>query len=143
MEFESFSLGEEASRHFDITPSMLDAFVSLSTDDSPIHVDETAAKARGFPGRVAHGALLGALVSGVVGTELPGARGLIHSVELKFKRPSCVGDRVQVVVGVSEKIVSVRVLILKVRILDQQQRALATGRVQVGLAEPAATENEK
>ena len=68
-------LGRSAERRERITAAMLEQFVSLSGDRSPIHVSDQAARDLGFQGRVVHGLLLGSLVSGLVGVELPGAKG--------------------------------------------------------------------
>jgi acyl dehydratase len=132
--FEDVQLGEEASRTFAVTAELVDGFARLSGDVSPIHVDVETARARGFEERVAHGALLGALVSSVVGTELPGARGLLHAIELKFKKPCCVGRSVTVTLKVVEKIEAVRALVLDATLQDDRGTVVAQGRVQSGVA---------
>lgn len=48
---------------------MIDRFVLLSGDHSPIHVKDEAARALNYRERVAHGLLLDTLVSGVVGRQ--------------------------------------------------------------------------
>ncbi|MBM3776036.1 MAG: acyl dehydratase, partial [Acidobacteria bacterium] len=71
-------LGRTAEREIPVTADLIDRFVLLSGDNSAIHVDDAAARARGFRGRVAHGMLLGSLVSAVIGTELPGHIGVLQ-----------------------------------------------------------------
>ncbi len=80
-------IGRNAERRVRITSEMLDHFVTVSGDSSAIHVSEKAAKERGFPGRVAHGMLLRALVSGIIGTELPGDDGVLQQMQLSFRAP--------------------------------------------------------
>jgi acyl dehydratase len=99
-------------------------------------MDAASARARGFEDRVAHGALLVGLVSGVIGTQLPGPRGVLHSVEMKYKHPCLVGQRVTVVVKVIEKFESVRTLVLKVVVWDNEHKLLANGRIQSGVTGP-------
>lgn len=136
--FEGLCVGETAARRYLISDELLDAFVALSGDDSPIHVDAAAARARGFPGRVAHGALLAGLVSGVLGTELPGAAGVLHRLELKFKRPCCVGDQVTVTVRLEEKVESVRVVLLGARVTGEDGVLRAVGTAQASLPDTTA-----
>jgi 3-hydroxybutyryl-CoA dehydratase len=131
--FEEILPGEEHTRAFEVTGALVTAFAELTGDTSPIHVDAEAARARGFGDRVAHGALLSGLVSAVVGTELPGARGLLHSLEMKFKRPCLVGQRVRVTLRVAEKVESVRVLILDAVVAAEDGTVLARGKVQSGM----------
>jgi 3-hydroxybutyryl-CoA dehydratase len=125
--------GEEATRSLEITPALLDAFAAVSGDTGPIHVDADAARSRGFEDRVAHGALLAGLVSGIVGTRLPGASGVLHSMEMKFKHPCCVGRRITISVKVREKIPSVRTLLLDVTVRDEMGALIAQGTFQSGV----------
>jgi 3-hydroxybutyryl-CoA dehydratase len=136
--FEQIGLGDEASSSLVVTAALIDAFVAISGDASPIHVDAAAARERGWPDRVAHGALLVGLVSGLVGTRLPGARGVLQSLSMKFRRPCCVGQRIEVSVRVREKIESVRTLVLDARVRDESGSVLAEGSFQSGVVEPAA-----
>ena len=76
--------------------ALVDAFAALSGDRNPIHMDAGKAAALGFGGRVVHGMLLSALVSRLVGENLPGGNVLLLSVKIGFHRPALVGDRVRV-----------------------------------------------
>ncbi len=70
-----------------VRPEDIDVFSEMSGDHSPLHTDEAFAKKRGFPGRVAHGLFLGALVSRLIGNQLPGANGILQSLEMSFRKP--------------------------------------------------------
>lgn len=74
---------------WDATVEEVLEFARLSGDHSPIHVSHEAAVTRGFPGIVAHGALLTAKFSSLLGMQLPGADGVLQSVELQFRSPVC------------------------------------------------------
>ena len=123
------------TRSVPITADLIDRFVDLSGDHSAIHVDDRAAQERGFRGRVAHGMLLGSLVSALVGTELPGDSGVLQQVRLSFRHPCYVGDRLDVRLGFSEYVASVRVLMLDVLIKNQDGVTVATGKIQSGVVE--------
>ncbi len=126
-------LGRTAVRRVEISEAMLDAFVALSGDTSPIHVQSAAARARGFDSRVVHGMLLGSLVSAVLGTELPGADGVLQDVRLSFRRPCHPGDRVEILVTASEFFESVQTLVLDLKVTREDGMVLATGQARSGL----------
>lgn len=126
-------IGRNAVRDVRITEDLIDQFASLSGDDSPIHVSSDAARQCGLRTRVAHGMLLAALVSGVIGTELPGQDGLLHEVHLSFRNPCYPGDLITIEVTVVEAFESVQTLILDVRVARSDGLVLATGRIQSGL----------
>jgi 3-hydroxybutyryl-CoA dehydratase len=128
-------VGRTARRQCSVTADMLDRFVELSGDRSPIHVDDAAARLRGFERRVAHGMLLGSLVSSVIGMELPGAKGVLHEVRLAFRKPCYAGDEVRIEVSVSEFFESVQTLALRIQIVRADGQVLATGHARSGLVE--------
>ncbi len=126
-------IGRSAVRQFQVTAEMVDQFAALSGDRSPIHVDEAAARQRGFAGRVVHGVLLASLASAVIGMELPGAAGVLQDIRLAFRQPCHPGDEVSVRVEVAEFFESVQVLVLKIKIVRADGVTLATGEAQSGL----------
>jgi 3-hydroxybutyryl-CoA dehydratase len=60
---EDLEVGMSATTSMTITGEQIDTFAKITGDYNPIHVDEEAAKAAGFPGRIAHGALSASLIS--------------------------------------------------------------------------------
>jgi 3-hydroxybutyryl-CoA dehydratase len=127
-------VGRTAIRRVRISEEMLDAFVALSGDTSPIHVNLAAARARGYSGRVVHGMLLGSLVSAVLGTDLPGEIGVLQEVRLSFRNPCHPGDRVEILVAASEFFESVQTLVLEIKITRDDGTILATGQARSGLS---------
>lgn len=126
-------VGRKAERTVSITPELMAAFIALSGDSNPLHVSDGHALARGFRGRVVHGLLLGALVSGLIGMELPGRPGVLQSVQLSFHNPCYVGDTIQIVAEVTEFFESVQVAILQVVVRNSAGLSIATGKVQSGI----------
>ena len=127
-------IGRKAERRVCITAEMLDQFVAFSGDSGAIHVSDEAARELGFPGgRLVHGMLLGALVSGLIGTELPGDDGYEQQMQLSFRAPCYPGDEVTISLTVVEFYESVQTLVLKVNIVNAAGVTLATGRIQSGL----------
>ena len=61
MAFADLSVGQRAGFESLVSGRDLDRFIALSGDASPLHADAAFARARGFAGRVVHGAYLSGL----------------------------------------------------------------------------------
>lgn len=85
-----------------ITNKMIRAFANVSGDHNPIHLDDEAAKKSIFGGRIAHGMLSGALVSGILGTKCPGDGTIYKSQVIRFCAPVRPKDVVTFRITVSE-----------------------------------------
>lgn len=133
----AFWLGRRAERRFVITGDLVDRFAALSGDTSGIHMSAGVAATYGFRGRVVHGFLLGAFVSALVGTELPGESGVLQSVRLEFRQPCLAEESVLVELLVTDVFESVRTLEMSVRITGDAG-VLVTGRVRSGIRESNA-----
>ncbi|RNF02522.1 maoC-like dehydratase [Trypanosoma rangeli] len=88
-------IGDTAFVRRVITQEDVKAFGPLVGDNNPIHVDESAAKAAGFPSTIVYGMLAGSLFSGLIGSELPGPQSIYLSQTLRFVAPVFVGDEVE------------------------------------------------
>ena len=76
-------------------------FAEVSTDHNPVHLDEAYAQDTIFQGRVAHGMLTAALISAVIGEQLPGHGAVYLGQSLKFMAPVRPGDTVYAEVKVT------------------------------------------
>jgi 3-hydroxybutyryl-CoA dehydratase len=77
-----------------ITDRDITLFAEVSTDHNPVHLDESYAQDTIFQGRVAHGMLTAALISAVIGEQLPGHGAVYLGQNLKFLAPVRPGDTV-------------------------------------------------
>lgn len=91
--------GEQVSILKTITNSDVLNFAQLTNDFNPIHINSTK--------NIVHGALLNGLISGVLGTKLPGPGTIVAEQFLKFPHPCYVGDTVEIKV----QIISVRKIV--------------------------------
>ena len=83
------------TRRWIISEEMAEAFLRCSGDTNSIHVDDAYARARGHCGRLMHGALLNALLSGFVGTGLPVKDTLCLMQKLNYRYPFFLGDELE------------------------------------------------
>jgi phosphate acetyltransferase/phosphate butyryltransferase len=101
--FDELKIGDTASLARTLTPKDIQLFAAMSGDANPAHVDPEFAKSDMFHKIVAHGMWGGALISTVLGTELPGPGTIYLGQTLRFRRPVGLGDVVTVTVKVATK----------------------------------------
>jgi acyl dehydratase len=89
-------------RFVHITSADVYAFAQLAEDFNPIHMDGAAARALGFQGRICHGGLLTAMISGMIANAYPGAVWMEHNIQ--FKRPALVGQTLEFTLSLDETI---------------------------------------
>lgn len=77
-------------------------FADVSSDHNPVHLDDDYAAGTIFGGRIAHGMLTSALISAVIGEQLPGHGTVYLKQALTFLAPVRPGDRVEARVEVRE-----------------------------------------
>ena len=99
---EDLEIGMKAQTHATITETMIDTFADITGDNNPIPIDETAAKAAGFEGRIAHGALSASFISAVLGNDLPGPGAVFVELNLRFRKPALIGDEITAIAEVVE-----------------------------------------
>src|SRR6186997_2675745 len=87
-------VGERAERSMRIGDQQIEAFAQLSGDRNPVHFDDAFAKRIGFEGHIAHGALTSALLSAVLGMDLPGPGSVFLEQRIRFLKPVRPGDTI-------------------------------------------------
>lgn len=108
----------------------IDLFAVMSGDVNPAHLDEEYAKTNIFQRVIAHGMWGGALISAVLGTDLPGPGTIYLKQTLSFRRPVCIGDKVTVRITVREKKDKGRV-VLDCACLNQEGQDVIVGEAEV------------
>lgn len=101
--FDEIKVGDSAELTRKLTGQDIELFAVMSGDVNPAHVDADFAKSDAFHKVIAHGMWGGALISAVLGTELPGPGTIYLNQNLSFRRPVGLGDTVTVRVTVREK----------------------------------------
>lgn len=129
--FEQIRVGDSASFTRTVTPEMEDAFRAISGDRNPLHYDDGWAASLGYRKHVAFGMLTASLYSTMAGMYLPGRYSLIHSLSIKFQKPVYAGDTLTVHGVVADKQEALRLLCLKVRILNQAGKCVSCADMKV------------
>ncbi|MCB1680799.1 MAG: bifunctional enoyl-CoA hydratase/phosphate acetyltransferase [Alphaproteobacteria bacterium] len=102
--YDEIQTGESASLSRTLTKQDIQLFAVMSGDVNPAHLDEEYAKSSMFHGIIAHGMWGGALISTVIGTQLPGPGTIYLKQTLEFRHPVGIGDQITITVTVKEKL---------------------------------------
>jgi phosphate acetyltransferase len=129
--FDEISIGDTAELSRELKTQDIELFAVMSGDVNPAHVDLEYAKSDIFHKVIAHGMWGGALISAVLGTQLPGPGTIYLTQSLSFRRPVGLGDKVVVRVTVKEKIASKQQLILDCECFNQDAEVVIKGEAKV------------
>ncbi len=129
--FDELAVGDSASIDRRLTHHDIQLFAVMSGDVNPAHLDAEYAETTPFNGVIAHGMWGGALISAVLGTQLPGPGTVYLGQTLRFRAPVRVGDRVTVSVTVSALDQERRRVTLACRCVNQDGRTVIEGEAEV------------
>lgn len=137
MRLEEIEVGRWAETRRTVTETDVVLFAAVTGDHNPVHMDEVAARASRFGGRIAHGMLTAGLVSAVLGTKLPGPGSIYVGQTLRFTRPVRIGDTVTARVEVVEVLVEKRRVRLSTVCRNQDGERVLEGEATVLVPEDA------
>jgi acyl dehydratase len=101
--FDEIQVGDSASLTRTLTEKDIQIFAIMSGDINPAHVDVEYAQSEMFHKIIGHGMWGGALISTVLGTQLPGPGTIYLGQTIRFKKPVAIGDTLVVKVTATEK----------------------------------------
>lgn len=131
--YEDLKLGQTAEFTREITEEMMTMFREMSGDSNLLHTDESFAKEKGFSGRVVYGMLIASMYSCLGGEYIPGERCLLQSVHADFLSPVFIGDVITVTGKIVEKNDSVRQVIIKAVIRNQDGKKVSRAKIEAGV----------
>ena len=129
--FEEINVGDAASLSRTLTERDIQVFAIMSGDINPAHVDIEYAQSDMFHKIIGHGMWGAALISTVLGTELPGPGTIYISQTLRFKKPVAVGDTLTVTVAAIEKKPEKNRITFSCECKNQQQEVVIEGQAEV------------
>ena len=125
------AIGTKASLSRTITEDDILLFALVSGDHNPIHLDAEYAEKSLFGKRIAHGFLIGSLISAVLGNDMPGPGSIYLGQTLKFLAPIHIGDTVTVTVKVVEIREDKRIITLHTNCTNQHGTLVLSGEATV------------
>ena len=90
-------------------------------------------RAAGFPGRVVYGLLTSSFYSTLVGVHLPGKRALLDGIDIEFKSPAFIGDRLTVTGEIAFLNDTYHRLELKARIQNADGKLISKAKIRAGV----------
>lgn len=101
--YDELTVGRSAKSSRTLTQNDIQLFAVMSGDTNPAHLDPEFAKGEMFHEVVGHGMWLGALISAMLGTTLPGPGTIYLKQDLSFKKPVRIGDIITITLTVTAK----------------------------------------
>src|SRR6516165_235187 len=130
---EDFPVGLKRTVEAVIAPETVEAFVRLSGDDNPLHLDPKVAQAAGFRAPVVHGCLTLASVSKLIGTALPGPGALLRSLQVNWLKPMFAEDKLIVTGEVEQRSPSTDSILVRIDGRNQIGTVVLRARATVGV----------
>lgn len=131
--YADLQVGQEEEFSRTVTAGMMEAFRKMSGDENPLHVNDAFACKQGFPGRVVYGMLTSSLYSCLGGGYIPGENCLLQSVHADFLSPVFIGDTLSVHGQIKEKHDSVKQVVIKAEICNQDGRKVSKAVIKAGV----------
>ncbi|MES2125321.1 MAG: MaoC family dehydratase [Gemmatimonadota bacterium] len=94
MLFSEMAVGDTAAVSKTFTGADINAFIELTGDANPLHLEGPYAAESRFGGRITHGMLTAGLLSTLLGMHLPGTGALYMEQSLRFTAPVRPGDTI-------------------------------------------------
>jgi 3-oxoacyl-[acyl-carrier protein] reductase len=111
------------------------AFAEFSGDHNPIHMNSEDARAYGYARQVAHGCILIAALSRMIGTEIPGGGAMWLSQSVEWSQPVYIDDEVEMTVTVEKVSAASSILILDVVACNQKGQVVMKVKTNVKVGE--------
>lgn len=134
--YEEIGVGDTVRFSKRLTDEDVRAFARISGDTNRLHLDDEFAEETRFGGRIAHGTLVGGLISAAL-ARLPGLT-IYLSQDLEFRHPVGLGDRVSAHVEVVEDLGEGQYRLSTVVEDDDREQTIIDGEAVVLIDEPPA-----
>ena len=129
--FEDLRPGDSFCWHHHIRAEEETAFIALSGDGNPLHLDDGFARIHGYRGKLVHGLLVSSFVLNAIRLACGTAGFVCLSQTLKYVKPVYPGDSIEVTVSVTRKSPVLRVLVLDATVTNQAGEVVLLGETQV------------
>ncbi|OGT37719.1 MAG: enoyl-CoA hydratase [Gammaproteobacteria bacterium RIFCSPHIGHO2_12_FULL_37_14] len=129
--FDEIQVGDTASLTRTLTEKDIQVFAIMSGDINPAHVDIEYAQSEMFHKIIGHGMWGGALISTVLGTQLPGPGTIYVGQTIRFKKPVAIGDTLTVTVTAIEKKSEKNRVIFSCECRNQRNEIVMEGQAEV------------
>jgi 3-oxoacyl-[acyl-carrier protein] reductase len=117
-----------------LSPELVEAFAVFSGDRNPLHLETDAALTYGFARPVAHGAIQSAVVSKLIGMQVPGPGAVWMNQSMEWLRPAFVGESLRVEAEIESVSSGAEVMSLLLRASNDKGEKVMQGSARVKMA---------
>lgn len=129
-------VGDSAEMSKVISDEDVRTFAEISGDHNPAHLDDDYAAGTVFGKRIAHGTLVGALISAALGILMPGPGTIYLAQTYNFKAPVYIGEEITARLEVIAYREDKRITTLKTEIYNQDDTLVLEGEAVVIAPKP-------
>lgn len=129
--FDEIHPGDTATLTRMLTADDIHLFALMSGDVNPTHIDTEFAQDQQSQKLSGHSLWSAALISNLLGTQLPGAGTVYRKQDLKFHRPIMLGDTLTVTITVVGKNPQEHTITFDCQTIDANQELVCTGQAEV------------
>lgn len=126
--------GQTFSHNFMVSQSDMESFQKLTGDFSLIHTDADFSRNHHFEKPIVFGALILSHLSGLLGTKIPGSKGLSVGWSIQFIKPLYIEEQAKIVATIHHVSLSTRLITLIFNVLRGDE-ILAKGKVETLMLE--------
>ncbi len=131
MKIEDLEVGQKQSRSYLVTTEMILQFGTLTHDNNPLHSDHEFGKKTQFNNINAQGMLLGLLIIGIIGSELPGPGWMCLGVDTTFNLPVYPEEKIEVSVKVEQIANALSLVVLSGEIRKENNEVACRAKIKV------------
>lgn len=129
-------IGDSAEMSKVISDDDVRTFAEISGDRNPAHLDDDYASGTVFGKRIAHGTLVGSLISAVLGVLMPGPGTIYLGQTYNFKAPVYIGEEITARLEVIAYREDKRITTMNTEIFTQDDTLVLEGEAVVIAPEP-------
>ncbi len=130
--FDEIQLGDQVTLTRELSTDDINLFALVSGDVNPTHMDSEFMRSISGSDKVSgHGMWIGALISNLLGTQLPGPGTIYKGQTLEFAQPVALGDKVTLTITVSEKESLGRKVTFNCECINQRNELVSRGQAVV------------
>ncbi len=124
-------VGDTDSIRVELDTKKVKYFARATGDFNPLHMDDSYAGKTQFGNRIVHGVLLTGIISGMLGTRLPGLGTIARDMSAKFRRPAYVGETVKATIELIQKKERLGLCIFKYKVKNEDDELIVKGKAKV------------
>lgn len=123
-----YKIGDTASIEKTLSESDVYLYAGITGDFNSVHINKVDAEKSIFGQRIAHGLLVGGLISTAIGMYLPGKGTVYLEQNMKFRKPVFLGDTVKATVTITDILnINKRIYRMSTIVTNQKYIEVITG----------------